>query len=191
MYPSASLWTLSTRQYSAHMFLLLHDRLGKKYRKTVSVCALGGGREKRRWSNGHSNNELLLYVLSVSQSWIRTPPCTTSPLLSAQSEAWRHNLRGVFDQSAPSAPFQNRTAFVSQQLRQRNISQLSYLKTFHPLCHLDLNITRPLNDSGARTASRPGQIDSEGHLKTTGVDQSAVHIKSPGIHLKKKRRKTL
>lgn len=33
-----------------HMFLLLHDRLWRKYRKTVSVCALGGGREGRGWS---------------------------------------------------------------------------------------------------------------------------------------------
>lgn len=54
MYPSPSLWTqgLRTCQHtSAHMFLLLHDRLWRKYRKTVSVCALGGGRERRGWSN--------------------------------------------------------------------------------------------------------------------------------------------
>lgn len=54
MYPSHSLWTqeLHTCQHSsAHMFLLLHDRLWRKYRKTVSVCALGGGRGRRGWSN--------------------------------------------------------------------------------------------------------------------------------------------
>lgn len=54
MYPSPSLWTQGLRTClltSAHMFLLLHDRLWRKYRKTVSVCALGGGRERRGWSN--------------------------------------------------------------------------------------------------------------------------------------------
>lgn len=48
MYPSPSLWTqgLCTCQHTcAHMFLVLRDRLRRKYRKTVSVCALGGGRE--------------------------------------------------------------------------------------------------------------------------------------------------
>lgn len=48
MYPSPSLWTQGRRtcqHSSAHMFLLLHDRLWRKYRKIVSVCALGGGRK--------------------------------------------------------------------------------------------------------------------------------------------------
>lgn len=35
---------------SAHMFLLLHDRLWGKYRKAVSVCALGGGTDTSGWS---------------------------------------------------------------------------------------------------------------------------------------------
>lgn len=53
---------------SAHMFLLLHDRLRRKYRKTVSVCAFGRGQggKKRGWSNADkaafSNNELHLFV---------------------------------------------------------------------------------------------------------------------------------
>lgn len=54
MYPSPSLWTQGpcTCQHTcAHMFLVLRDRLWRKYRKTVSVCALGGGRERRGWSN--------------------------------------------------------------------------------------------------------------------------------------------
>lgn len=51
VYPSASLWThgLCTCQHTtAHMFLLLHDRLWRNYRKTVSVCALGQGQRRGR-----------------------------------------------------------------------------------------------------------------------------------------------
>ena len=56
------------RLTSAHMFLLLHDRLRRKYRKTVSVCAFGREQGGRKGGGvtptkaAFSNNELHLFV---------------------------------------------------------------------------------------------------------------------------------